>query len=114
LLVAGPGAHGSELVDLDAALQKFAANSPLFEALFTLATESDSPAPIGQLASMEADLLGVKAITLLAVRPDGYIGLRSDKNHLQALKRYESLILEGTREAALRPSRNDVDWQKGL
>jgi len=98
LLLAGPDALGSVVVDLDAALQKFAADSPLFEALFTLAAQSDSPAPIGQLGSIEANLLGVKAITLLAVRPDGYVGLRSDKNHLLALKRYRTLILEGTRE----------------
>jgi 2-polyprenyl-6-methoxyphenol hydroxylase-like FAD-dependent oxidoreductase len=93
LLLAGPSARGSALVELDAALQNFAADSPLFEALFTLATQSGSPTPIGQLGSVEADLLGVRAITLLAVRPDGYVGLRADENHLPALKRYRALIL---------------------
>jgi hypothetical protein len=39
-------------------------------------------------------------ITLLVVRPDGYVGLRSDKDHLRALTRYQNLILESRRETA--------------
>jgi 2-polyprenyl-6-methoxyphenol hydroxylase-like FAD-dependent oxidoreductase len=100
LLLAGPDANAAELVKLDAALQHLNAAPSLFEAAFTLATESDLPASIGQLGHIEAALLDIKAITLLAVRPDGYIGLRADKNHLQELERYQSLILEGSREAA--------------
>jgi hypothetical protein len=100
LLLAGPDANGSELVELDAALQQRLADSSLFEAAFTLATESDLSARVGQIGHIEAALLDVHAITLLAVRPDGYIGLRSDKDHLNALEHYQSLILEGQRETA--------------
>jgi hypothetical protein len=99
-LLAGPAANGAEVVELDAALQELTAGSRLFEAAFTLATEPGLPAPIGQLGHIEAGLLGVKAITLLAVRPDSYIGLRSGNDHLRALERYQSLILEGSREMA--------------
>ena len=38
------------------------------------------------------DLFGIREATLLAVRPDGYIGLRSDHDHLNALDRYHSLL----------------------
>jgi hypothetical protein len=100
LLLAGPAANAPELVELDAALQQLTADSRLLEAAFTLATQSDLPAHIGQLGHIEAALLDVNAITLLAVRPDGYIGLRSDKDHLNALDHYQSLILEGSRETA--------------
>ncbi len=99
LLLAGEGAQGSELAELDAALQTFAGNSPLFDTSFTFATQSNLSANIGRLDRVEADLLGVKAITLLAVRPDGYVGLRSDRNHVRALKRYQTRILEGNGEA---------------
>jgi hypothetical protein len=103
LLLAGPGASGSELLEVEAALQRFTADSRLFESTVALATEFGLPAHVGQvgpiqIGPMEAGLLGISEITLLAVRPDGYIGLRSDRDHLQALKRYQSLILEGGRE----------------
>jgi 2-polyprenyl-6-methoxyphenol hydroxylase-like FAD-dependent oxidoreductase len=100
LLLAGPDANGSELVQLDAALRQRLADSSLFEAAFTLATESDLSPRVGQIGHIEAALLEVNAITLLAVRPDGYIGLRADTDHLNALERYQSLILEGQRERA--------------
>jgi 2-polyprenyl-6-methoxyphenol hydroxylase-like FAD-dependent oxidoreductase len=100
LLIAGPDANGSELVEIEAALQRFTADSRLFEAAIALATKSSLPAHVGQIGHIEADLLGINAITILAVRPDGYIGLRSDRDHLRALKRYQSLILEGRGETA--------------
>jgi 2-polyprenyl-6-methoxyphenol hydroxylase-like FAD-dependent oxidoreductase len=110
LLLAGPGASGSELLEVEAALQRFTADSRLFESPVALATEFGLLAHIGQagptqigpiqIGPMEAGLLGISEITLLAVRPDGYIGLRSDRDHLQALMRYQSLILEGRGETA--------------
>jgi 2-polyprenyl-6-methoxyphenol hydroxylase-like FAD-dependent oxidoreductase len=95
MLLAGPDADDSAFVDLHTALQDLAKGSPLFEAAVALSTRPDLPAPIGQLASSAADLLGVEGITLLAMRPDGYIGLRSDRNHLIALERYRALIHTG-------------------
>ena len=68
-------------------------------AAFTFALQSDPGADIGEIGQVEAGLLGVDAITLSAMRPDGYVGLRADRDHLQALKRYRRLILEGTRGA---------------
>ncbi len=100
LLLAGPAASTSELAELDAALQQLTADSRLIEAAFTLATESGLPAHVGQIGHIEAALLEVNVITLLAVRPDGYIGLRSDKNHLSALEHYQKLIQEGPRKMA--------------
>lgn len=100
LLIAGPDASGSDFVEIEAALQRFIADSPLFETAIAIATESGLPARVGQIGNMEASLLGIQTITLLAVRPDGYIGLRSDRDHLRALKRYQSFILEGKRETA--------------
>ena len=48
---------------------------------------------------LEADQLGIDGVTLLAMRPDGSVGLRSDQDHLQALRHYCTLIQEGTLEA---------------
>jgi 2-polyprenyl-6-methoxyphenol hydroxylase-like FAD-dependent oxidoreductase len=99
LLVAGGGADDAKLVELDATVRDFAAQGELFEAAFTFALQADSNADIGEIGKAEAGELGVGGVTLFAVRPDGYVGLRADKDHVQALKRYRGLILEGTREA---------------
>jgi hypothetical protein len=40
----------------------------------------------------QASQLGIEGITLLAVRPDGYVGLRSDRDPLGALERYTAFI----------------------
>ena len=42
-----------------------------------------------------ADALALQGTTVFAVRPDGYIGLRSDRDHLRALERYRTLIMSG-------------------
>jgi FAD binding domain len=95
MLLAGPTAHGPAVVDLYAALQELATDSLLFEAAVAFGARRDLPVQIGHLEAAAADRLGVEAITVLAVRPDGYIGLRSDRDHLSALERYRSLVHAG-------------------
>jgi hypothetical protein len=82
-------------VALHGALQKLTADSLLFEAAVALGSDTDLPAQIGKFEPGATDLLGVGGITLLAVRPDGYIGLRADRDHLNALGRYGALIRAG-------------------
>jgi hypothetical protein len=41
----------------------------------------------------EAPSLGLGPLTLLAVRPDGFIGLRADADHCGAVRRYAGLVL---------------------
>jgi hypothetical protein len=67
----------------------------LFEAAIALSTGPYALDHIGQFDSAAADLLGVEGITLLAIRPDGYIGFRSDQDHLAALQRYRTLVQTG-------------------
>jgi 2-polyprenyl-6-methoxyphenol hydroxylase-like FAD-dependent oxidoreductase len=92
LLVGGPSAHGRALVDLHATLDKLATASPLFEAAIALGTHPDLPVQIERIEPAGADLLGVQGITLFVVRPDGYIGMRCDRDHLKALERYRTLV----------------------
>ncbi len=96
MLMAGPAADASAHRDLHTALQPLATDSPLFEAAIALRTGPDVPVPIRQFEPAAANLLGVEGITLLAIRPDGYIGLRSDRDHLAALERYRTLVQTGT------------------
>ena len=68
---------------------------PLFAETFAIATAADVPLKVGKIDRSAADQLGIDGVTLLAVRPDGYVGLRSDQDHLQALRHYCTLIHEG-------------------
>jgi 2-polyprenyl-6-methoxyphenol hydroxylase-like FAD-dependent oxidoreductase len=95
MLLAGPAASTSAVVGLYAALQAFVIGSPLFEAAVAFSTLTEFPAQTGHIEPAAADVLDVKEITLLALRPDGYIGLRSDRDHLGALQRYHTLVRYG-------------------
>jgi hypothetical protein len=97
LLLGGPTAPGTALAGLLESLHELTAESPLFEAAVALGVGPDLPDQSGHLDPVAADLLGVQRTTLLAVRPDGYIGLRADHNHLAALERYQTRVRVGHR-----------------
>jgi len=95
MLLAGPSASLSAFAALQAALQACITGSPLFEAVFAFSTNPELPVQTGYLETSVADRLGLHEITLLALRPDGYIGLRSEYDHLDSLERYRALLLAG-------------------
>jgi len=97
LVIGGASSNASALEDLHRALGEHATDSPLFEAAIAVGTRGDLPAHIGRLEAGGADLLGVRGITVFAVRPDGYIGMRCDRDHLSALDRYRALLSDGHR-----------------
>jgi hypothetical protein len=39
--------------------------------------------------------LGIPEITLFVIRPDGHVGLRSDRNLIDDLTGYQHLLLSG-------------------
>ena len=90
-----PSYDGRIHKSLHGALQKLTAESTLIEAIVALGSDTDLPAQIGRFEPGATDLIGVDGTTLLAVRPDGYIGLRADRDHLNALDRYGALIGAG-------------------
>jgi 2-polyprenyl-6-methoxyphenol hydroxylase-like FAD-dependent oxidoreductase len=95
ILLGGPTANTTTLLDLHAILQNHVKDSTLFETAVTLSSGPDVRGKVGRLEPAEASLLGIEGITLLAVRPDGYVGLRSDRDHLGALERYVAFIQTG-------------------
>ena len=88
LLVGGPGTTGAALADLLATLEERVAESRFLDAAVALGAAPDLPGAIGRLDADACKLLGTDGVTLLAVRPDGYVGLRADSDHLDALERY--------------------------
>jgi 2-polyprenyl-6-methoxyphenol hydroxylase-like FAD-dependent oxidoreductase len=78
LVLAGDANENSEFASLLEALHKVVDHSRVFESVLTLGTD---------------DVPGVRGSTaLLVVRPDGYIGMRSDRDHLAALEQYHRLV----------------------
>lgn len=67
----------------------------LFEPIRAFDTAPGSTDGIGHLGTKAAALLGVRELTLLAVRPDGHIGMRADANLVDALDAYRNLIRTG-------------------
>jgi 2-polyprenyl-6-methoxyphenol hydroxylase-like FAD-dependent oxidoreductase len=95
LLLGGPAVEDRAFIELHAALREFVTDSPLFGAAIALSTQPELPGQIGRLEPDAAALLGIQCTTLLAVRPDGYVGLRSDGDHVSALEHYCRLVICG-------------------
>jgi hypothetical protein len=66
-------------------------NNPIIEAVITLAVNSASDAEV-RLMPDAAERLGIDDITLIVVRADGHIGLRSNRNHAKSLAAYIKLL----------------------
>jgi hypothetical protein len=92
ILGGGPTTNPSALTALDAALQEHVKHSALFETAVALSAGANVPDSIGHLDSAAASQLGMEGSTLLAIRPDGYVGLRADRDHLAALERYATFL----------------------
>ena len=69
------------------------AGSPMLDAVIALGIGEHPSEAAAHIEPSAAALLAVDEITLFAVRPDGYIGLRADHDHLAALARYQALVL---------------------
>jgi hypothetical protein len=65
----------------------------LIEATIVLTARSDDQDSCARLAPAAADQLGIDGITLLVIRPDGHVGLRADRNHIEALMAYHALLV---------------------
>ncbi len=87
LVLGGPQTAAGEVLALVSALDAAHADSPLISAVHGLCTRPADP-PIGRIDASVADQLGIEGVTVLAVRPDRYVGLRHDGPAPQALQAY--------------------------
>jgi 2-polyprenyl-6-methoxyphenol hydroxylase-like FAD-dependent oxidoreductase len=94
LVVGGRAAAVDQLAPLEALLRS-QSHKAMIEAMHLLALESDCSAPWTKIAPAMAERLGVAEITLLVVRPDGHVGLRADRDHLNAFLAYQALLAAG-------------------
>jgi 2-polyprenyl-6-methoxyphenol hydroxylase-like FAD-dependent oxidoreductase len=102
LLIGGPSAHGDDLGRLDEAVRA-ASDATLIETTVALTARSDDPQPHARLASAAAEQLGVGEVTMLVIRPDGHVGLRADRDHVEALAAYQARLRSGGEQSSSRP-----------
>jgi hypothetical protein len=84
IVLAGSGADADDLSELREGAGRLVEGSPRLDALVAFT-----------LRATAADELGVDGLTLLVIRPDGYVGLRADHDHLAALARYDAVVRDG-------------------
>ena len=77
LVLGGPEAEEQEIIDTKGILDATVAGSPMVDAVLGFCLKP-STADIGQMDPMVAEQLGITRLTVLAIRPDRYVGLRSD------------------------------------
>jgi len=94
LLIGGLSVPGESLAQLDSAIQA-RSGTFLITATIVLMACSDDQNSYARLAPAAADQLGIGGITLLVIRPDGHVGLRADRNHIEALMAYHALLVSG-------------------
>jgi 2-polyprenyl-6-methoxyphenol hydroxylase-like FAD-dependent oxidoreductase len=92
LLLLSRGGAAEQVAPLFAELEAAAYGSGIFDGAFALSTESGQAAAFGRIDPAAAEQLGVGEATLLAVRPDGHVGLRAEASHGPELGRYIELL----------------------
>ncbi len=93
LLIAGTPGSGTQLEALDSQIRDLR-DDALIEEVLPLATGDVNGIAQQRISRAAADLLGIGDITLLVVRPDGYLGLRADSDHLNAFLNYQMRLRE--------------------
>jgi hypothetical protein len=91
IVVGGPAADPGAVADLVELLEDAHDESPAVEAVFGFSTRPGESV-VGRIDEESAEGLGIDAVTVLAIRPDRYVGLRHDGTDPEAVARYlESL-----------------------
>jgi len=87
LVLGGREAAPADVLDLVTALEAAHAGSPVVGAVLGLCTRMAGP-PIGRIDESVADQVGIEHVTLLAVRPDRFVGFRHNGQDPRALQPY--------------------------
>ena len=88
-LIGGSSSHGEGLARLDSSIRARSV------ATVVVTTRSGDQYPCARLAPAAADQLRIGEVTLLVIRPDGHVGVRADRDHIEALAAYHALLVSG-------------------
>lgn len=89
------GEYTEALVRVENSIRSQNVASVIIEDTVVVATRSDDQCPYARVTPATSEQLGIVESILLVVRPDGHIGLRSDRNHVENLAAYQQLLISG-------------------
>jgi hypothetical protein len=95
LLIGGLSVQTEALARVDKLMRVQSRASAIIEEIVAITADSDDQSPYARIAPTAAEELGIGELTLLVIRPDGHIGLRSDRNHVEDLAAYQRLLVTG-------------------
>ena len=95
LLIGGSSIRTEALARVDNSIRAQSLASAIIEEIVVISAGSDDQSPYARVTPTAAEQLGIGEISLLVIRPDGHIGLRSDRNHLDDLTAYQQLLVSG-------------------
>ena len=95
LLIGGLSVQTEALARVDNLMRAQSRASAIIEEIVAITAGSDDQSPYARIAPTAAEELGIGELTLLVIRPDGHIGLRSDRNHVEDLAAYQRLLVTG-------------------
>jgi 2-polyprenyl-6-methoxyphenol hydroxylase-like FAD-dependent oxidoreductase len=97
LLIGGSSVHAEALARVETLLRAQMRTSVLIEEMTVISVGSGGHGQYARIAPTAAEQLGIAEPTLLVIRPDGHVGLRSDSNLVDDLAAYQSLLVSGRR-----------------
>ena len=95
LLIGGLSVQTEALGRVDNVMRAQSRASAIIEEIVAITAGSDDQSPYARIAPTAAEELGIGELTLLVIRPDGHIGLRSDRGHVKDLEAYQRLLVIG-------------------
>ena len=87
IVLGATAADRDDVLTLITALEELARDSPVIDAVFGF-WSGDGGSGIGQIDDVAVSQCGLEGVTVLAVRPDRYVGLREDGSDAAAVVRY--------------------------
>jgi 2-polyprenyl-6-methoxyphenol hydroxylase-like FAD-dependent oxidoreductase len=95
LLIGGTSFQVEALAHAEKLMRDQNHSSAIIEEIVVITAGSGDQNRFARIAPAAADELGIGASTLLVIRPDGHIGLRSDQGHVGDLAAYQRLLVAG-------------------
>jgi 2-polyprenyl-6-methoxyphenol hydroxylase-like FAD-dependent oxidoreductase len=93
LLIGGSWVTAEALARVDGLMRAQIRASDIIEEILVIAGGSGDPGPYAWITPTAGQQLGIGEFTLLVIRPDGHVGLRSDGNTVDDLTAYQRLLM---------------------
>jgi 2-polyprenyl-6-methoxyphenol hydroxylase-like FAD-dependent oxidoreductase len=95
LLIGGPSVQTEVLARVDKLMRAQSHASVVIEEIAAIGTGVGAQGPYAWITPTAAGQLGISEIALFVIRPDGHVGLRSDRNLMDDLTAYQRLLVSG-------------------